>query len=576
MSDSSESSAEEGEVDEHPAASPLDEQSIYGSAIAPGFMLVRGHASGKPCFQHLQTRVVTWARPYVVPHEATFEAHEPPWPLARALTTVKRQIDQNGHLQSRGTKRPLLPPAAAPTPAPAPAPSLAPASAPAPAPAQSYAHASTRVKMGGKPGEPVRMYHPGCPLFDGDIDGKTPVNVLNELCPKVYKCFPEVVTETTEDPANPFLTTIIMEGMVVARGGYSNKKTSRQIAARAALQVLCPLLPMTDPRFEIGAGATTDLGNGVWGAEESTMASMEEKEARTLSLALSTTRPATCTTRTRAATPPLRPAPRAAPPDGALWWRQVATMRLPMSDDRILENTVGKTPIMVLQEHCHKHEGELPKYTTVSHAGPKGRVVSFGVTVVVGVGAASQTLTADDTTKKMAKQRAALQMLRRLYPHVELWGELVESTNSRQREEKIEKAQARKTAAKVAVANQQHAASFLADVGPPPDAGASGSDGAGSGTAAAEPHVVHGDPGCATADAAAVAAANPHQPQPRSCGRTLASNPEVMRKMQAVFKARMWERLAELNSSAPDGSQPISIRTRPEVRREREDGELNS
>ena len=122
MSDASDDSAEDGELDEHPAASPLDERSIYGSALAPGFMLVRGHASGKPCFQHLQTRVVTWARPYVVPHEATFEAHEPPRPLARALTTVKRQNDQNGHLQSRGTKRPLPPPAAAPAPPPPPPP----------------------------------------------------------------------------------------------------------------------------------------------------------------------------------------------------------------------------------------------------------------------------------------------------------------------------------------------------------------------------------------------------------------------------------------------------------------------
>ena len=254
-------------------------------------------------------------------------------------------------------------------------------------------------------------------------------------------------------------------------------------------------------------------------------------------------------------------------------------MRLPMSDDRILESTVGKTPIMVLQEHCHKHEGELPKYTAVSRADPKGRVVSYGVTVVVGVGTASQTLTADDNNKKGAKQRAALQMLRRLYPHVELWGDLVESTNSRQREEKIEKSQARKAATerKAAVANQQHAASFLADSGPAPDAGASGGDGAGTSAAATEPHVVHGGPGCATAAAAAVAAANPHQPQPRACARTLASNPAVMRKMQAVLKARMWERLADLNSSAPVGSsQPISIRTRPEVRVEREDGELNS
>ena len=37
-------------------------------------------------------------------------------------------------------------------------------------------------------------------------------------------------------------------------------------------------------------------------------------------------------------------------------------MRLRLSDDRILHNTVGKTPVMVLQEHCHKHEGQTPTY----------------------------------------------------------------------------------------------------------------------------------------------------------------------------------------------------------------------
>lgn len=130
------------------------------------------------------------------------------------------------------------------------------------------------------------------------------------------------------------------------------------------------------------------------------------------------------------------------------------------------------------------------------------------------------------------------------------------------------------------MANQQHAASFLAEIGPTPDAGACGSDdGAGtSAAAAAEPDAVQGGPGCAAAAAAAVAV-NSHQPQPRACGRTLASNPEVMRKMQAVFKARMWERVAELNSSAlvdGNGRQPISTRTWPEARLETDDGELRS
>ena len=38
--------------------------------------------------------------------------------------------------------------------------------------------------------------------------------------------------------------------------------------------------------------------------------------------------------------------------------QEVATLRLRLSDDLVLQNTVGKTPVMVLQEHCHKHEGQ--------------------------------------------------------------------------------------------------------------------------------------------------------------------------------------------------------------------------
>lgn len=58
---------------------------------------------------------------------------------------------------------------------------------------------------------------------------------------------------------------------------------------------------------------------------------------------------------------------------------QLDTLRLSLSDDRILDNTVGKTPVMVLQEHCHKHFGSLPTYTDsidphYSPSGPAFRV----------------------------------------------------------------------------------------------------------------------------------------------------------------------------------------------------------
>ena len=107
-----------------------------------------------------------------------------------------------------------------------------------------------------------------------------------------------------------------------------------QVAARQALAIMCPLLSTDDERFEVGVGAVepgvgvVDLGNGVVGAHASTSASLEQQE--------------------------------------------VETLRLRLSDDRILDNSVGKTPVMVLQEHCHKHEGHTPTYSTVGTSAQRG------------------------------------------------------------------------------------------------------------------------------------------------------------------------------------------------------------
>ena len=69
----------------------------------------------------------------------------------------------------------------------------------------------------------VRTFHKGCPLFDVDMAGKTPQMILNELCPKVLRLFPEVVTVTVEDPVAPYVTTIICDGLVVAKGSYISR-----------------------------------------------------------------------------------------------------------------------------------------------------------------------------------------------------------------------------------------------------------------------------------------------------------------------------------------------------------------
>ena len=239
-------------------------------------------------------------------------------------------------------------------------------------------------------------------------------------------------------------------------------------------------------------------------------------------------------------------------------------MRLRLSDDRILHNTVGKTPVMVLQEHCHKHEGQTPTYSTVMN---RATTASRGhsshvVTVVCGSGASSQSVTEHSDKKKEAKQRAALKMLRRLYPHVELWGELVESTNSRQREERVDRNNKMR---------EKHAAlaSASANAGGDAETGAAGGDGGATGGGDAAVAVGAATSATASCGAAGSGAAGSGAAEEvgRSRRRTLASNPLVALKMLAVVKERLWERLAEINShEAAGAARPISIKAQPMMR----------
>ena len=83
--------------------------------------------------------------------------------------------------------------------------------------------------------------------------------------------------------------------------------------------------------------------------------------------------------------------------------RECEALRLRLSDDRILDNTIGKTPVMVLQEHCHKHVGKLPDYTDVVEA--PGKLPLYRVSVALYTGEAASAV---DTIKKRAKQRCCL------------------------------------------------------------------------------------------------------------------------------------------------------------------------
>mmetsp|Transcript_23470 Transcript_23470/g.77931 ORF Transcript_23470/g.77931 Transcript_23470/m.77931 type:complete len:337 (+) Transcript_23470:1092-2102(+) len=205
----------------------------------------------------------------------------------------------------------------------------------------------------------------------------------------------EIVTTTEEDAVNPFLTTVLVEGIVIARGASNNKKSSRQVAARQALAVLCPLIEQP-----------TELGKGMDGLVGGRQAMVE----------------------------------RAHGSFAHIETLEAEALNLPLSDDSILDAQVGKTPVMVLQEHCHKHVGKLPVYSAAQAGEGEGGNLLHRITVQSG----SRLASGVSGTKKRAKQAAALDMLRQLYPHVERWGELVASTNSRQREEKLAQARARR------------------------------------------------------------------------------------------------------------------------------------
>ena len=102
---------------------------------------------------------------------------------------------------------------------------------------------------------------------------------------------------------------------------------------------------------------------------------------------------------------------------------EAATLRLSLTDDRILDSKFGKTPVMVLQEHCRRMggEGSAPTYEDDTDAFQNTDYPGVAITVRLY----GHTETGYDDTKKKAKQRAALQMLRRLYPEVEVWGHLL-------------------------------------------------------------------------------------------------------------------------------------------------------
>ena len=270
---------------------PLPEP--YHEPLPAGWQVVR-HSNGYPCFVHLQSKVCMWSLPYVMPEDAHVDDHTVPGVVRRTLHSMPNTLATGEAskrprpntlppLQQQQQQRPPPPPPQQQPPPPPPTSAT---------PRRPATLPSTLLAELGPNGQ-KRAIHPGCPAFDIDITGKTPVSILNEFCPKVLKCPPEFVVTTQEDPVNPYLTTIVCEGVVVAKAGFSSKRISRQLAARKALAIFAPLLDIGSEDFDETVNAV-DTGGGVLGAAGATNEVLEAKEVETLRLPLNDDRILVC------------------------------------------------------------------------------------------------------------------------------------------------------------------------------------------------------------------------------------------------------------------------------------------
>ena len=64
---------------------------------------------------------------------------------------------------------------------------------------------------------PARVHHEGCGRMDVDVSMKTPVMILNELAPKLFKCFPQIHTTTRADPIHPYVTEVCATPLSLSR-----------------------------------------------------------------------------------------------------------------------------------------------------------------------------------------------------------------------------------------------------------------------------------------------------------------------------------------------------------------------
>jgi hypothetical protein len=159
-----------------------------------GWQLVR-HSSGQPCFVHLKSRVCIWTQPYKVPNEEALEAHKPPPDIIHSL---ERKLPEAKRV--RRASPPTLD-----TTALQPGPSVhaghrdahveltALSEMSLAARARAAETAVAEAAVSGRTRKLPLVYE-----TLGDISSKTPMELLNELCPKLLKCVPVHVQDLTD------------------------------------------------------------------------------------------------------------------------------------------------------------------------------------------------------------------------------------------------------------------------------------------------------------------------------------------------------------------------------------------
>lgn len=210
----------------------------------------------------------------------------------------------------------------------------------------------------------------------------------------VLKTMPKYEVTQQEDPRNPFLTVVLVNGEAMGRGAYANKKTSKRLAAEDALKRLCPSLYEQSKIHEEDAELPVEERVYLKHADE--ILSWVCRFAPCLSMMSFSDLRA-----------PERLAPQAA------------------NDKRLERLTItAKTPLQLLYEYCNRYHAQ-PQWTEVPVT--SAQATTFDVKCMLAAhDGRLLTVSVNARTKKEGKQQVSHKILLQLYPNARTWGELVD------------------------------------------------------------------------------------------------------------------------------------------------------